>query len=198
MMLLDTDLIIKRIAIIVVALIVSAVLGAAVWYNSNLKNLFDEGITETNILKEETNKLGETTLVLRNTLDTTTKELRKNLQQSNDDTKKIDSEVKQQFGIIKVQQGELDKLKVEIRTELQRLRETNNNTVETIKLKEQNLVDQLKIRDAQFDRYKIDSQNKINMLLETIAAKDKEINELRNRLDKEIEWRNKNFWQRVN
>lgn len=196
MMFLEPELVIKRIAIIVGTVIVSLAAGATIWYNTNLKSIFEEGKNETLNLKEQTVKLGMETIDLKTSLVTTAKDIKNSLNSHSEETKKLDSELKVQNSNLKLNQQELEKFRVDVRMELQKLRELHNVTVDQLRIKEQSLLEQIKLRDINLEKYKAEKKVEIQNLSDNIANKDKEILDLRFKLDRELEWRNKNFWNR--
>lgn len=197
MMLLDTEEIIKRIFVITLILFISIGLGFAVYYNSNLKNDFIQTKEETNIL---TSKLSEETNVLKSVLGVTTKEFKNSILSNQEETKKVDNELKQQLVTLKQLIQEYEKYKSETKLELVKLKDANtnlsNNLNNTIKEKEIHLLEQLKLRDISYDKLKSDTKIEINILQETIKNKEKDYLDIKSKLDKEIEYRNRYFFNR--
>lgn len=209
-MLLDTDDIIKRISIVVGCIIITTSIGAVVWYNSNLKNEFVEGKTETNYLRQETSRLGAETDNLKNDVIQRDRELKTTILLNIDETKKVDNELQQQNSNLKQFQLDSDRVRNEIKTEIAKLRDANNLLADAvIKLRDANisLAESLKTKELDLksedtklkteqDKIKSDLKTETAKLQDLIKNKDQEIEDLKNRLNKEIEWRNKFTWNR--
>lgn len=188
-MLLEPEVVAKRIAIVSGAIIVALAAGATVWYNTNLKNIFLQNITETTGLRQETAKLSVETDGLKSTLSATAKEFKSFLAAGAEETKKLDGELKSQTLNIKATNQELEKLRADIRAELQKIRDSHSAAVATLQ-------DQIKVRDANLEKYKADRKIEVHNLAEQLSIKEREVTELRAKLDVEVEWRKKNFWGR--
>lgn len=195
-MLLDTELIIKRISIVVGILIVAVVTAAVVWYNTNLNTEFVKGKTETIQLRLETVRIGTETDSLKSTLLNTSKELKSSISTTLEETKKIDNELKHQMTNSRQQLQEYEKYKLDTKQELNKLKEINIFLSNLLKEKEQLLIDQIKLRDAAHEKFKLETKSDILILHDQLKNKDKDLVELKNKLDKEIEWRNKNIFIR--
>ena len=211
MMLLDTEDIIKRISLVLSALAITGSIGAAIWYNSNLKVEFDQGKTETNYLRQETSRLGAMTDSIKEEVEIRAKELKNNILSTKEETVKVDKEVK-------LVQQDNEKLKLETKT-------MNTQLVELIKLKDQEVKTIFDKLFKEQEKFKTDTKNEFeklqnndqkiirdiveyNQRLEFEIAKlkdmntvfsammrqrDKEIEELSRKLEKEIEWRSKYY-----
>lgn len=132
MMFLEPEVIIKRVALVLAAVILAAMAGATVWYNYNLGSEFQAGQVETNQLRQETSRLGAMTDDVRETMYAELQRLRQEHNQS----------------------------KTELRTDIVKFLEENARLRAQIKIQEEQLQD------------------------------------LKQKLDREIEWRNKNLWFR--
>ncbi len=195
-MFLDPEEVIKRVAIVVGAIVLASATGYTVWYNLNLKNEFVEGKTETNNLREETSRLGVETDTLKTVISTNTKDLKSNIIQTQEDTKKIDVDLKNQTITIKQLAQDFDKFKNDSRLENLKLKESNTSLSEQLKVKENALLELIKTKEMNLEKHKTDTKVEISKLNDQIKSKDKEILELKSKLDKEIEWRNRNIWNR--
>ncbi len=200
MMLLDIDDIVKRVSIVVGSIIVVAGIAATTWYNSNLKDEFVDGQTETNNLREETSRLGAHTDELRYLLSQKTQELKQNINLTKDDTVKLDREIKT------VQETNV-KNQTETRSELQKLLSLNAQLYELLKVKEQELKrEQEKIRSEykqdiaereQRLELEISKLKDMNVAFSALLKqRDREIEELTQKINREIELRNKYPWNR--
>jgi len=210
MMFLEPELVIKRVSIVAGVIIIAVTAGATVWYNSNLKNEFDENYTETNNLRQETSRLGAINDELKNTLESNTKDLKNNIfsnkeetKRVGEETKRVDSEVKQQNLTLKQFQQEYEKFKTETRNENAKLKEANSVLAEQLMIKEILLKNEIKARETEHEKLKTELKNETarlknenNSLNDKLRNKDIELQELRIKLNKEIEWREKNMWNR--
>lgn len=199
-MLLDIDDIIKRVSIVAGSIIVVAGIAATTWYNSNLKDEFVDGQTETNNLRQETSRLGAHTDELRDQLSQKTQELKQNINLTKDDTVKLDREIKT------VQETNV-KNQTETRSELQKLLSLNTQVYELLKVKEQELKrEQEKIRSEykqdiaereQRLELEISKLKDMNVVFSALLKqRDREIEELTQKINREIELRNKYPWNR--
>lgn len=195
-MLLDPEEVIKRVAIVVGAIVFASITGYTVWYNLNLKNEFVEGKTETNNLREETSRLGVETDTLKDVISTNTKDLKNNIIQTQEDTKKIDVDLKNQTITIKQLAQDFDKFRNDSRLENLKLKESNTSLSEQLRVKENALLELIKTKEINLEKHKTDTKIEISKLNDQLKSKDKEILELKSKLDKEIEWRNRNIWNR--
>ena len=195
-MLLDPEEVIKRVAIVVGAIVFASITGYTVWYNLNLKNEFVEGKTETNNLREETSRLGVETDTLKDVISTNTKDLKNNIIQTKEDTKKIDVDLKNQTITIKQLAQDFDKFRNDSRLENLKLKESNTSLSEQLRVKENALLELIKTKEINLEKHKTDTKIEISKLNDQLKSKDKEILELKSKLDKEIEWRNRNIWNR--
>ena len=207
MMLLDTEEIIKRVSIILGCIVVIAGFSATYYFGNILMSKINEGKSETIALKDEATRLNKETDNLRSNLVSNTKDLKSSINVTSNETKKVDEDVKSHFTTLKQFQQEFDKYRSDTKTELHKLRDANVALIDQMKIKEQYFNDQLKnkeqyfndqikLRDSVIEKNKADAKSEIASLNESIKLKNKEIVDLKYKLDKEIEWRNKNFFIR--
>lgn len=196
MLLLDSDDIkdiIKKIVIILFGILI--LMGFVVtYYYGNI--IFQEIIhtkNETTTLKKHTSKLNQDTEEIKDNLHSNTKALKNSITNNTEDTKKVDSDVKNQISSLKQLQQEFDKHRNETKSEINILKDLNKDLASLLKSKEQYFNEQIRLRDIIIEKNKQDSKIEISTLSDSIKAKDKEITELRANLNKEIEWRNKNY-----
>lgn len=193
MTLLDTDEIFRRVATVVGAVVVASGMGFTVWYNTNLRTEFLDGKKETVNLRDETARLDSETATIKNTVLTTSRELKSSLQIAAEETKKVDNEVRQQSVSLKQLQQELEKFRQESKIETTRLKEANAAAVASAVA---TLQDQIKLRDQSLEKYKVEAKNEIGSLQSQLHSKNLELADVKNKLDKETDWRNRNFWNR--
>jgi len=181
MMFLSGEELMHRIAIGVISVALLLFAAAGFVYVNNLTSQLNQSKEETiqlkNELKSETNSLtGEVVKEQRATV-----EIKENIKVHKEETKKIDEDVRTSHQMIKQLQQEYDKFKTETRTEFNKLKDQ-------LSFAEQN-VEKLKLENQKLK----DANNSLNKKLE---SKDQEISEVRQKLEKEIDWRNKNYWNR--
>lgn len=189
MMLLDLNDWIKRILLVVGSLLIVGVIGTTTWYNLNLKNQFVEGKTETNNLRNETSRLGATTDNLREELIDKTKELKQTLILTKEDTVILNKEIKNV-------QEDNNKSKSELKSDIQKLLVMNSQLQELLKLKEQELKSQLAEREDRLQQEIVKLKDMIVSLNNFHKQHEREIAELNLKIQKEIEWRNKYYFNR--
>jgi uncharacterized protein (DUF3084 family) len=213
-MFLDPETIIKRISIVVGIILIAASASAAVWYNSNLKNEFDENYNETNSLREETNRLGTMTGELKSEIELKAKELKNNILSTKEETEKVDKEVKsiqqdsekfksetrlkEQEVKAQLDQSykEQEKLRSDLKIEFEKLRSDLKIEFEKLHTNDSRLNKDLNLSSEKL-QLEIDKLKDMNVALSAIIRqKDKEIEELSQKINKEIEWRNKSYWNR--
>lgn len=182
MMFLDTEELIKRIIAVFLSVIILAGFGITFYYGYLLKKDIVQGQAETAKILEELNGFKETAT-------TNTKQLKTSITTNVEETKKVDDDLKSQTNAVK-------QLQSDIKVELSKLKESNNILSEQLKAKEQQFVEQLKIRDNIIEKNKSDAKAEISNLRDLTKTKDKEIADLKSKLDKEIDWRNRNFFNR--
>lgn len=174
-MLLDIDAIIKRVAIIAGAIVIASAIAIVTWYNFNLNTKFDQGKHETVQLRDETG-------TIKNTLDTTTQDIRSSIKTNAD---KLQDQLTKQTALTTQLEADINKLRVESRADIQKLREANIL-----------LLEQLKALSQENEKFRADTRTSISSLHEQNKSNLKEISELRIQLHREQEWRNKTFWTR--
>lgn len=182
MMLFDTDDWIKRGLLIVGTLLVVGGIGAATWYNLNLKDEFVEGKTETNYLRQETSRLGANTDNLRDDLKGDIKKLLAMNSQLNELLKTKDQEYKTQFDKIFREQ---ERLRIELKIEFDKLHASDKSLARDLAERESRLqLEIARLKDMNVVHSAINSQ------------REREIAELNAKLQKEIDWRNKYYYNR--
>lgn len=193
MTLIDTDEIFRRVVMVVGAVVVASGVGFTVWYNTKLQTEFLDGKKETVNLRDETARLDLETAVIKNTVSSTARELKSSLQMAAEETKKVDHEVRQQTVSIKQLQQELEKFRQESKIDNTKLREANAAAVASAVA---TLQDQIKLRDQSLEKYKVEAKNELMSLQSQLQQKNLELADVKNKLDKETDWRNRNFWNR--
>lgn len=178
MMLLDADVIIKRIALVVGIVIVALGLAAATWYNTNLKNVFEDGKSQTLDLKQETQTL--------------------------------EVNLNQAIGAIADIKAALlvhDDAFVNIQQNYDQLQDLIGHEISTLltdtQSRDQKLHTEIAQLKSQQEKFATDTAKTINSLQQQnqnlqqqIHTKSQEVQALQNKLDAEIDWRNKNWWDR--
>jgi hypothetical protein len=199
MMILDTELVIKRLFIGLGSLIITSGFGIIFYYGSGLISRVNEGEIRTSAIKQDasqlSNKIDRETVIIKDNLATNTKDLRNSINSSSEETKKIDNDLKSQTTNFNRHREEIDKHKLEIKAEINKLKDLNIKLQEELLVKEKEFNDQLKIRDTAIEKNKTEAKIEINNLAESVKVKDKQLTELKIKLDKEIEWRNKNMFR---
>ena len=196
MMFLDTEEVIKRTSIVLGCAIVIAGFGATYYFGRDLMNKVHEGKSETIALKDEADRLNKETDTIKVNLLSNTKDLKSSIIVASEETKKVDGDVKSQHTTFKQFQQEFDKYKSDARIEFLKLKESNLALTDQIKIKEQYFNEQIRIRDSVIEKNKIDAKAEIAALHDSVKLKDREIADLKSKLDKEIEWRNRSFFTR--
>lgn len=214
MMLLTAEDIIKRISIVLGVIIVAGSAGAAIWYNSNLKNEFDEGKTESNQLRQETSRLGAMTDEIKHEIENKAKELKNNIIATKDETMRVDKEIKtvqqdtekfkNETKLMNTQLVELLKSRdQELKIHLDRLYKEQEKFRQDVKIEFEKLhVNDNKINKDIIERHerleleiaKLKDMNTVFSAM--LRQRDKEVEDLSQKLAKEIEWRNKYNWNR--
>lgn len=188
-MLLDADDWIKRGLLAAGTLLVVGAIGATTWYNLRLKDEFVEGKTETNYLRQETSRLGANTDNLRDEMFDKTKELKQTILVTKEDTVTLNKEIKSV-------QDDSNKSKAELKGDIQKLLAMNAQLQEQLKLKEQEFKAQLAERDERL-QHELSKLKDMNVVFSAMhRQRDKEIEELSLKINREIEWRNKYHWNR--
>lgn len=113
MLFLDTETLVRRTTIAVVCILVLAGIGASLWYNRYLHDVFTNGVTETNNLREETSRLGAMTDTVQSIMQTEIIRLR----------------------------NENERTRTELRTELVKLTEENTRLRAQLRLQDESLQD---------------------------------------------------------
>jgi D-ribose pyranose/furanose isomerase RbsD len=120
-----------------------------------------------------------------------------------EDTKRVDSEVKQQLLSLKQLQQDYERFKNDMRSETIRLKEDNLALSEQLRVKEAELQEQIKLRDIAHEKFKNDVRvehkslrDSNQQLTEQLKLREREIIDLKSKLDREIDWRTRNTWSR--
>ena len=192
----ETETLVKRVALALGIVIIAAATAGVVWYNLNLKDEFVEGKTETNYLRQETSRLGAYADTLRTEVETKARELKNSITTNKDFTQKVETEVTQTKIFTREVQQEQSKFQNEATRELSKLHDSDQVLQEQLRNKEQ----ELKTEIARL-RKEVQSENdklkeSISMLNDQLKSKDVEITELKSKLAKEIEFRNRYFINR--
>jgi hypothetical protein len=196
MLLLDSDDIkdiIKKVAILLFGILVLLGFTSTYYYGNIIFQEITRTKNETTNLKNHTKKLNQESDEIRDSLHSNTKVLKNSITSNTEDTKKVDSDVRIQTSSLKQLQQDFDKHRNETKTEINLLKDLNKDLTTLLKTKEQYLNEQIKLRDIIIEKNKQDSKIEMSILNDTIKAKEKELAELRANLNKEIEWRNKNY-----
>lgn len=189
MMFFDIDDIIKRVLQVGAILLITGAIGFTTWYNFNLKNEFVEHQTETNILRQETSRLGANTDNLRDEFGDRTKELKQNISLAKEDNITLNNEFKNS-------QAENLKLINDLRGEISKLVILNDQLQDLIKTKDKEFKLQLHERDEKF-YIEIAKLKDINIIFNAMhRQRDKELEELNSKINREIEWRNRHYYNR--
>lgn len=196
MMFLDTEEVIKRVSITLGCAVVLAGFGLTYYFGLDIIHKINESQTETTALKDEANRLTKETDSIKTNLLANTKDLRSSITVSLEETKKVDSDVKSQTTTLKQLHQEFDRYRTETRAELSKLKDANMSLTEQMKVRDQYYTEQIRIRDSILEKNKADTKIEMMMLSDSLRNKDKEIADLRSKLDKEIEWRNRSFFTR--
>lgn len=196
MMFLDTEEILKRTLFVIVVAGMIAGFGITYYYGRTLFLEVAQRKTETLALSDQTTQLNQETDGIKRNIANTNKDINKSINTNVEETKKVDSELKLQTTTVKQLQQELDKYKNETKLEINSLKTHNKELTDQLAIKDRQFNEQLKSRDTVFDKHKQETKIEISNLHNALIAKDKEITELKARLDKEISWRNKNYFNR--
>lgn len=196
MMLLDTEEVVKKVAMGIAGVAIAAGFGLTYYFGQKIYTDLRVSKNETSTLKNETARLNQETDSIKINISSNTKELKNSINTSVEETKKVDVDVRSQSSVIKQLQQDYEKYKSEMRHEFLKLKEVNAALSADLKSKEQSLIDQLKLRDSVIEKHKSETRTEISALQEMLKNKDREISELKFKLEKEIEWRNKNIFVR--
>lgn len=195
-MFLDVEEVIKRVSIVLGCAVVIAGFGTTYYFGREIMNKVYEGKSETTALKDEADRLNKETDNIKTNLLSNTKDLKSSITVNAEETKKVDSDVKSQSTTFKQFQQEFDKYRTDTRSELSKLKDANIVLVDQLKAREQYFNEQIRLRDSVIEKNKTDMKSEIASLNDSIKIKDKEITDLKSKLDKEIEWRNRSFFNR--
>lgn len=199
-MILDTDAVIRRILIVVFCVFVSCAFGLAVWYNSNLKNEFNEGKTETNYLRQETSRLGAMNQELRETTSNAFNDFKKAVGLQQDNINSLSGELKDANSFAKLLQQEQERSKIETKQELSKLYERSAQLLELLKQKELEIKAEAQRQKVEHEKLKNETRIEHNNLQaanaalnQNLKAKEQELESIKIQLQKEVEWRNRYY-----
>ena len=196
MMFLDFEEILKRVSIVLGCVVVLLGFGATYYFGRDMMIKLYEGKSETTTLQSEATRLNKETDEIKVSLLSNTKDLKSSINSTIEETKKVDSDVKSQATTLKQFQQEFDKYRTDTKIELTKLKDANLALLDQLKSREQYFNEQIKLRDSIIEKNKTDAKSEIVSLHDSIRAKDKELTDLKSKLDKEIDWRNKSFFNR--
>lgn len=196
MMFLDIEEVIKRVSIVLGCVVIIAGFGATYYFGHDILSKLHEGKSSTTELKDKTDFLNKETDNLKVNLLSNTKDLKSFINIATEETKKVDNEVKLYSSSFKQFQQEIDRYRTETKSELMKLKEANIALADQLKSKEQYFNEQIRIRDSTIEKNKLDTKSELTLLNDHIKIKDKEINDLKSKLEKEIDWRNRNSFTR--
>ena len=196
MMFLDAEEVVKRVSIVLGCVVVIAGFGATYYFGLDLMNKVHEGKSETTALKDEADRLNKETDNIKVNLLSNTKDLKSSITVTAEETKKVDTDVRSQSTTLKQFQQEFDKYRNDTRSELIKLKDANTALADQLKAREQYFNEQIRLRDSVIEKNKTDMKSEMASLNDSIKLKDKEIVDLKSKLDKEIDWRNKSFFNR--
>lgn len=193
MMLLDTESVIKRAAVAVASVLIVAGFAATYYYVQNFDVAIADNKSEATSIKQALQ--GETDSI-RTTINAANRELKSSISVTAEESKKLDSELRNQSQTVKQLLQDLDRYKAEVKNDFAKLRTVNEALLDQLKAKDQWYSEQIKLRDATMEKYRADARADVTNLQELLKIKDREMADLRLKLDREIEWRTKNFWYR--
>lgn len=178
MMLLDADVIIKRVALVMGAVIFAGGLAAVTWYNTNLKSVFEDGKSETLTLKTET----QTMSVNLNKVFLAISDIKASLQQHD--------------GTLVNLQQHYDRLQDLIGHEISAL-------LADTQARDHKIHTELANLRAEHEKLITDTAKTINSiqqqnqdLAHKLTVQDQKIKDLQDKLAAEIAWRNQKWWDR--
>lgn len=182
MFLLEPEEVIKRIAIAIGCAAIIIAVSFTTWYNLNLKGEFIKNIVLTNTLREQTGRLDNETDTIKNDISKNANELKNSIDRGYQETRKIDEAVKDQELKLKEYKNDIDKFKSETREEIKRINNVHIQLANDIADKEAKLVEQ----QNSHEKYRSETDEKLRV-------KEIEIQDLKVKLNAEIEWRNRRY-----